>query len=118
MRLEQKIKFWVARDDGCMASDCFGVEPQNDWFEVQYYPEQINGVVVWNKGLLLAQHIYKGYKGEEMRGKVFDISKNGIRRRIKHASQMLEHYNMTVQDFFDDPDITGFDCFFDIVLLD
>ena len=52
-----------------------------------------------------------------MRGKVFDISRNGIKQRIEQINGMLEHYNMTIQEFFDDEEITNLDCFFDVVSL-
>lgn len=117
MKLKDRVKIWIVQDDSVMASDCFGVEPQNDWFDVQYYPEQIEAIIIWNKGLLLAQQVYKGKQGVEMRGKVFDISRNGIKQRIEEIKGMLEHYNMTIQEFFDDEEISNLDCFFDVVSL-
>lgn len=116
MKVGQKIIFWVATDDSCRASECFGVEPQNDWFDIQYYPEQINGIIIWNKGLLLAQQFYKGKEGVEMRGKVFDISRNGIKVRIESIKSMLERYDMTDGDFFDNDELS-FDSFFEIKVL-
>lgn len=117
MKLKDRVKIWIAQDDSAMASDCFGVEPQNDWFDVQYYPEQIEAIIIWNKGLLLAQQVYKGKQGVEMRGKVFDISRNGIKHRIKGINEKLRNYNITVQEFFDDIEISNLNCFFDVILL-
>jgi hypothetical protein len=117
MKLKDRVKFWIAQNDSDYASNCFGVEPQNDWYDVQYYPEQIEGIIIWNKGLLLAQQVYKGKQGIEMRGKVFDISRNGIKQRIEQVNGMLEHYDMTIQDFFDDTEILNLDCFYDVVSL-
>lgn len=117
MKLKDRVKIWIAQNDSDYASNCFGVEPQNDWYDVQYYPEQIEAIIIWNKGLLLAQQFYKGKQGVEMRGKVFDISRNGIKQRIEQINGMLEHYNMTIQEFFDDTEILNLDCFFDVVSL-
>ena len=117
MKIKGRVKIWIAQDDSCLASKCFGVEPQNDWYDIQYYPEQIDAVIIWNRGLLLAQHVYKGNHGVEMRGKVFDISRNGIKQRIKQINNMLEHYNMTIQQFFDDDEITSLDCFYEISII-
>lgn len=114
MKLKDRVKIWIAQDDSDFASNCFGVDPQNDWFDVQYYPEQIEAIIIWNKGLLLAQQVYKGKQDV---GKVFDISRNGIKQRIKQINSMLEHYNMTIQEFFDDEKISNLDCFFDVVSL-
>lgn len=117
MKLKDRVKIWIAQNDSDYASNCFGVEPQNDWYDVQYYPEQIEAIIIWNKGLLLAQQVYKGKQGVEMRGKVFDISRNGIKQRIEQINGMLEHYNMTIIEFFDDEEISNLDCFFDVVSL-
>ena len=117
MKLKDRVKIWIAQDDSDYASNCFGVEPQNDWFDVQYYPEQVEAIIIWNKWLLLAQQVYKGKQGVEMRGKVFDISRNGIKQRIEQINGMLEHYNMTIQEFFDNAEISNLDCFFDVVPL-
>lgn len=117
MKLKDRVKIWIAQNDSAMASDCFGVESQNDWFDIQYYPQQIEAIIIWNKGLLLAQQVYKGKQGVEMRGQVFDISRNGIKQRIEQIKGMLDYYNMTIQDFFDDEEISNLDCFFDVVSL-
>jgi len=117
MKLKDRVKIWIAQNDSDYASNCFGVEPQNDWYDVQYYPERIEAIIIWNKGLLLAQQVYKGKQGVEMRGKVFDISRNGIKQRIEQINVMLEHYNMTIQNFWDDEEISTLDCFFDVVSL-
>ena len=117
MKSGQKVKFWIAQDDSDYASNCFGAEPENDWYDIQYYPEQIEGIIIWNKGLLLAQQIYKGKQGIEMCGKVFDISRNGIKQRIEYINQNLENYNMPIQDFLDGTENTSLECFFDIVFL-
>ena len=117
MNCNQKVKFWIAQDDSGYASECFGVEEQNDWYDIQYYPEQIEGIIIWNKGLLLAQQIYKGKQGVKMRGKVFDISHNGIKQRIEHIHQMLENYDMSIKDFLDGTGNTSIECFYDIVSL-
>lgn len=117
MKINDRVRIWIDQNDSCFASDCFGVEPQNDWFDVQYYPEQIEAIIIWNKGLLLAQKVYKGKQGVEMRGRVYDISRNGIKQRIEQINSMLKKYNMTTQEFFDDEKISNLDCFFDIVIL-
>ena len=114
MKIGQRVKFWIAQDDSDFASNCFGVEPQNDWFDVQFYPEQIEGIIIWNKGLLLAQHVFKGKYDVEMRGKVFDISRNGINQRVEQINHKLEYYNLTVKDFFDDGKTLNLNCFFNV----
>ena len=114
MKIGDRVKIWIAQDDSDYASNCFGVEPQNDWYDVQYYSEQIEAIIIWNKGLILAQQVYKGKQGVEMRGKVFDISRNGINQRIGKIKEMLKHYDMTIQDFFDDENINTLNCFNEI----
>ena len=117
MKVNDRVKIWVAQNDSAMASSCFGVDPQNDWYDIQYYPEQIDAVIIWNKGLILAQHVYNGKQGVEMRGGVFDISKNGIKKRIDKINKTLSNYNMTIQNFWDDEKILNLDCFFDVIYL-
>lgn len=117
MKLNDRVKIWIAQDDSAMASDCFGVEPQNDWFDIQYYPYQIEAIIIWNKGLLLAQEVYKGKQGVEMRGDVFDISRNGIKKRIEQIKEKLECYDMTIQEFLAGEEMSNLDFFFDVVSL-
>ncbi|MFH1641736.1 MAG: hypothetical protein ABIC04_02440 [Nanoarchaeota archaeon] len=117
MNCNQRVKFWIAQDDSGYASECFGVEEQNDWYDIQYYPEQIEGIIIWDKGLLLAQQTYKGKQGVKMRGKVFDITRNGIKKRIEHIHQMLENYDMSIKDFLDGTENTSIECFYDVVSL-
>ena len=115
MKINDRVKIWIAQNDSDYASNCFGVEPQNDWFDIQYYPELIEAIIIWNKGLLLAQEVYKGKQGVEMRGRVFDISRKGIKQRIENINCMLEHYDMSIQDFFDDENIKSLNCFYEII---
>ena len=117
MKLNDRVKIWIAQNDSDMASSCFGVEPQNDWYDIQYYPEQIEAIIIWNKGLILAQRVYKDKQGVEMRGEVFDISRNGIKKRLEQINLMLNYYNITIQNFLDDVEISNIDCFFEIVSL-
>ena len=49
------VKFNVISDDSDFASNCFGVEPQNDWYDVQVYVEEIFGEIV-KKNII--EHIY------------------------------------------------------------
>lgn len=116
MKIGDRVLIWIDQDDSDYASNCFGVEAQNDWFVIQYYPELIEAIIIWNKGLLLAQKVYKGKHGDEMRGKVYDISKNGIKNRIQKIEYMLSHYDLTIEEFFDDESITNLDCFYNIEL--
>lgn len=116
MKIGDRVLIWIDQDDSDYASNCFGVEAQNDWFDIQYYPELIEAIIIWNKGLLLAQKVYKGKHGDEMRGKVYDISKNGIKNRIQKIEYMLSHYDLTIEEFFDDESITNLDCFYNIEL--
>ena len=39
------------------------------------------------------------------------------KQRIEQINVMLERYNMTIQEFFDDTEISNLDCFFDVVSL-
>jgi hypothetical protein len=114
MKINQKVRFWIAQNDSCMASDCFGAAPEYDWFAVSYYPDKIEGVVIWNKGVLLAQHIYKGKDGVEKRGGVYDISRNGINKRICKIKEQLKGMEMSEDDFFDSMDVDNFDYFYEI----
>lgn len=100
MKINQRIKFWIDTDESSYASECYLVEPQNDWFEVQYYPEQKEGIIIWNKGVLLAQEIYNGLNGVEMRGNVYEISKKAINERIIRIKDKLIWYNISLIDFF------------------
>ena len=102
MKINDRVKIWVAKNN-------------NDWFEVQYYAEQIEVIIIWNKGLLLAQQIYTNKQGAQMRGKVFDISRNGIKQRIKQITYTLKYYDKTIEEFFDDEKKSNLDCFFDII---
>ena len=43
------VKFNIVGDDSDYASNCFGVEPQNDWFDIQVYVEEIFGEIVKKK---------------------------------------------------------------------
>lgn len=115
MKINDRVKIWIAQDDSDYASNCFGVEPQNDWFVIQYYAELIEAIIIWNKGLLLAQEVYKGKQGVEMRGRVYDISRNGIKQRIEQINNMLKHYDMTIQEFFDDENSKSLNCFYEII---
>lgn len=101
MKLNQRVKIWRACDDSDYASNCFGAEPQNDWFDIQYYAEQIEAIIIQTKGSLLAQHVYKGMGGKELRGEVYDISKNGIKHRIEEVKERIEYYGIKLEDFFE-----------------
>lgn len=116
MKVGTKINIWIARDDSGYASELFGVEPQNDWYDIQYYPEQIKAIVIWNKGLLLAQETYIS-NGLEFRGQVFDISRNGIRKRIEEITNTLNNYGKTLEYFLEDVDEKTLDFFFKIQIL-
>lgn len=115
MKLNDKVKIWVDQDDSQYASKCYGVEAQNDWFDIQYYPEQIEAIVIWNKGVLLAQQVYKGNLGIEMRGRVFNISKDGIKERIENIKFKLKQYDLTIADFWDDEEKDSLECFFEVI---
>ena len=108
MKIDDKVLFWVDSDDSGMASTLFGVDPQNDWYDIQYYPEQKRGIIIENKNTILVQHIYN----DDDRGKVYDISKNGIKRRILGIETHLEIYGISVSDFTDGENSLSF--FYDI----
>ena len=113
MKVNQRIKFWVAQDDSGDATNLFGVESHCNWFDVQYYPEQISAVVIWTKGLLLAQQVYKHKDGHEARGGVFDISKKGIRERIDEVINQLRVYDKSIDSFLEGVEYKTLDFFFE-----
>lgn len=46
MKKGDLVSFNVICDDSDWASNCFGVEPQNDWFDIQVYVENLYGEIV------------------------------------------------------------------------
>lgn len=98
MKINNRVEFWIDKNDSGYASELYGVESQNDWYDIQYYPEKIEGIIIWNKGLLLAQHVFKGKNGE-LRGEVFDISKKGIKNRILSINEKLKQFRISINDF-------------------
>lgn len=117
MKLNTIVKFIIAKDDSGYASDLFGVEPQNDWYDKQYYAEEIQGIIIKNRGNILAQHIFFGDGGIEKRGKIYDISKSGIRDRIKETKQMLDVYGINEKEFIENAELVDFNCFYKIEIL-
>jgi hypothetical protein len=114
MKINDRVKFMISQDDSDYATNCFGVEPQNNWFDVQFYAEEIEGIIIWNKGLLLAQQVYKGRQGIEMRGKVFDVSRNGINKRLDEIKTQIEKYNIKERNFLGDDEELTLNSFFEI----
>ena len=45
-RIGDLVRFNTISDDSDYASNCFGVESQNDWFDIQVYTEEIFGEIV------------------------------------------------------------------------
>lgn len=116
LAINQRVKIWKATDESSRAVDLYGVEPQNDWFEIQYYPEQIDAIIIWNRGVLLAQHIYLGKNNIECRGNVYDISKNGISRRINEIHNRLDNYGISISRFLEGSDLKDLKDFYKIGL--
>ena len=102
--INDRVKIWVDNDDSGMAVDKFGVEPQNDFFAVEYYPEQIEAIIISNNEKLLAQQVFLAKNGKEVRGKTFDISYEGINNRIKIIKDKIKEYNLTIEIFLEDID--------------
>lgn len=102
MRVNDIIKFWVDTDDSDYASNCHGADQMNDWLSVQYYPEQIKGIIIWkSKNIILAQKLYKSRGSDiEQRGEVYNISKKGIANRIKNVKKKISFYRISKDDFF------------------
>ena len=118
-KLGQVVKFYKAQDDSAQASDCFGFDPScgNDWFSVQYYPEQVYGVITKIRGTILAQMFFLNRDGERQFCDSYDLSKTGIEQRVLEIQGMLEQYNLTEKDFFEDCGF-GFEVFAQVEIVE
>lgn len=104
IKIGQIIKFYIPQNDTCMASECYGFNPgeYSDWLEVQYYPEQVQGVITKIKGTILAHRFLINRNGERQFFGFYDLSKNGINQRIEEIKHTLDCYGLSEEDFFED----------------
>lgn len=124
-RIGDRVKIWISTDESGRASYRYDIEPQLDWHVTEFYPEQIECEIIWQKALLLAQHVYTGYKSnpegeiilQECRGKVYDISRNGINQRIEYTVAMLEHYGLNIDEWCQEAEMDSLEEFYKIELI-
>ena len=89
------VKFNVISDDSDFASNCFGVEPQNDWFDIQVYVEEIFGEIVKKNTI---EHIYTN----GTRSGVFYRIVNGvIKSEYDKLINKKEQYKLKLSDVFE-----------------
>lgn len=71
MKIGQLVRFNIINDEFNYASICFGVEPENNWFNIQVYTEEVYGEIVKNNTIEL---IYDTGKKSENRKKCIPSS--------------------------------------------
>lgn len=112
MRKGDLVQFNVVCDDSDYASNCFGVEPQNDWFDVQVYVETLFGEIVKTNTI---EHIRK----DGTRTGVFYKIKNGI---IESQQRLLLEkkykYDLKLYEIFEGSDINTLFKFSQIKVID
>ena len=91
MKIGDKVRFMHYYASHSNAVDMFGVEPQNNFPVHEIYIEQLEGVIVWNSGLLIVVT-------EKM--KAYDISKNGCNKRFEELKiHVIDYASMNFDEW-------------------
>ena len=98
-RIGELVKFNVISDDSDYASNCFGVEAQNDWFDIQVYTEELFGEIVKRNTIEII------YTDGKRSGKFFKIKNGIIEKELNKLLQKKSEYNISLSQIFDGSDL-------------
>ena len=98
-RTGELVKFNVISDDSDYASNCFGVESQNDWFDIQVYPEEVFGEIVKRNTIEII------YTNGKRSGKFFKIKNGIVENEVNKLLQKKSEYDISLSRIFDGSDL-------------
>jgi hypothetical protein len=110
-RIGDLVRFNTISDDSDYASNCFGVEPQNDWFDVQVYVEQAFGEIVKKNTIEII------YRDGRRSGKFYKIVNGIIKSEVDKLLIKKNQYNIKLSDIFGGGDLNTVKDFKNIELL-
>lgn len=94
-RIGNLVKFNTVSDDSDYASNCFGVEPQNDWFDVQVYVNECFGEIVKKNVIELI------YTDGRRSGIYYKIENGIIKSEIIKLLLKKQRYRIKLSDIFE-----------------
>ena len=94
-RIGNLVKFNTVSDDSDYASNCFGVEPQNDWFDVQVYTVEVFGEVVQRNTIQII------YPDGSRSGKLYRIVNGIVESEVEKLFVKKKQYGMKLSDIFE-----------------
>lgn len=105
------VSFNVICDDSDWASNCFGVEAENDWFDVQFYAENLFGEIVKKNTI---ERIDK--EGNKT-GIFYKITDGVIKSEINKLLYGKSKYDLKLLDIFEGSGLKTFNDFKEIKVI-
>jgi len=110
-RIGELVEFNIISDDSDYASNCFGIEAQNDWFDVQVYSENVFGEIVKTNTIEII------YSDGKRSGRLFKIKKGIIESEVNKLYQKKYQYDLKLKDIFDGSNFNSVKSFKEIKIL-
>ncbi len=96
MKKGDLVSFNVVCDDSDYASNCFGVEAQNDWFDIQVYTDTVFGEIIKSNTI----QVIRNTDGLKM--DIFFKIKNGIiNNEVNSLLDKKQIYDLNLCDIFE-----------------
>jgi len=111
MKVGTLVTFNVITDDSCYASKCFGVDFENDWFDIQVYAEKAFGEIVKRNTIEII------YKDGRRSGIFFRIVKGVIKKEIESFYNKKHKYGLSNYEIFETSGIKTFAEFKEIKII-
>ena len=110
-RIGDLVKFNIISDDSDYASNCFGVEPQNDWFVIQVYVEEVFGEIVKKNTIEII------HTDGKRSGKFYKIVNGIVKSEVDKLLIKKSQYNLKLYEIFEGSDLKTMKDFNKIELL-
>lgn len=110
-RIGDLVRVNTISDDSDYASNCFGVEPQNDWFDVQVYVEEALGEIVKKNTIEII------YTDGRRSGIFYKIVNGIIKSEVDKLLIKKNQYSLKLSEIFEGSELKTMKDFKNIELL-